>query len=652
MKKRLFFRGVSLCIVSLFWFCRVEAQDAKYFNDRGNELFKQNQYDLAIANYNKAISLDPSYKFAYYNRGVVYGAKNEYDLAIQSYTKTISLDPNYTSAYNNRGNAYREIAKYELALPDFSKAISLNPNYKDAYNGRGLIYMRMGEYSLSVNDYVKAISLDGNYGQAYINIIVPLARQYRFSEATSYYTSYRSKNLVTYIDTDVWAFFKKYIEVVTQNLSINNYTQALANLGVVEIVYKNRGTNINNSQRGSYASILALKGYVLEQLNRLDEAKQTYEQALTINNLQPDVIAALGRLGKKQEIFVQNDNTPPTITIIEPATKRSFSIEDDKTTGTQRIRGKAFDASGIRKLTLNNIPLQVEETGFFETTVTIKEGMNAFTIVALDNHSNTASETVLIDGNKGKPNPQLQTAIIPGNNTQVYHAILIAENNYNDPSIKSLPGTVADMRKIYNLLVNNYNFAPSNTDTLVNATKVTILESLIQIANTLKDNDNLFIFYAGHGQMMIHEEDHSEEGFLVPADAGKNKQSTYISSDDLLRTLKYSKARHILFVADACFAGSLFRDISSEAPVPVEEAYKERSRKVLASGNRQAVPDQSEFIEYLRLALQENHTKYITAEQLIDSFKNQYRATTHLQLQYYPIKNVDDLGGQFVFTRK
>ena len=167
----------------------------------------------------------------------------------------------------------------------------------------------------------------------------------------------------------------------------------------------------------------------------------------------------------------------------------------------------------------------------------------------------------------------------------------------------------------------------------------------------MKENDNLFIFYAGHGQL-IKQPDNSEEGFLVPADAVKNKWSSYISSDDLVRTIKYSKAKHILFVADACFAGSLFRDISAEAPVPVAEAYKDKSRKLLASGNRQAVPDQSEFIEYLRLALQENHTKYITAEQLIDSFKTQYKTTTHLQLQYYPIKNVDDLGGQFVFIRK
>jgi glycosylphosphatidylinositol transamidase (GPIT) subunit GPI8 len=207
------------------------------------------------------------------------------------------------------------------------------------------------------------------------------------------------------------------------------------------------------------------------------------------------------------------------------------------------------------------------------------------------------------------------------------------------------------MRKIYRLLLNNYNFTPENTDTLLNATKTTILETIINKANAMGENDNLFIFYAGHGEM-IKQPDNSEEGFLLPQDAMKGKLSSYISSDDLLRTIKYSKAQHILFVADACFAGSLFRDIEKEAPAPVADAYKDKSRKLLASGNRTAVPDQSEFIEFFRLALQENKEKYITAEQLIDTFKNQYRASTKLSLQYFPIKNVEDLGGQFVFKRK
>lgn len=304
---------------------------------------------------------------------------------------------------------------------------------------------------------------------------------------------------------------------------------------------------------------------------------------------------------------------------------------------------------------MNNRLLKVEENGYFDTVVNVKEGVNVFTIVVTDNNANTVSENVQIVTGKPTAAAAAISASQPDlkvlTTNPVYHAILIAENDYADKNIPSLQAPVADMYKIYNLLLKNYTFTPENTDTLVNATRAGILESLIKKANSMNENDNLFIFYAGHGQM-ITQPDKTEEGFLIPQDAVKDKLSSYISSDDLLRTIKYSKAQHILFVADACFAGTLFRSLSADAPMPVADAYKDKSRKLLASGNRTAVPDKSEFIEYLRLALQENRERYITAEQLIDSFKNQYKNNTHLQLQYFPIKNVEDLGGQFVFKRK
>lgn len=627
--------------------------DAYY--DRGSAYFAKQLYDLAIDDFGKTINLNPSYVTGYNARGSAHFYKGEYDLAIQDYNKAMVLSPNDSYAYYNRGFANFQKKEYDLAIQDYTKAININPSYIDAYNARGLAYKSRGDYNAAINDYLKTISLNANYSKAFVNIIEPLARQYRFAEVAKYYNDFRSRNIVEYIDDDSYKFYKKYVEAIAKDLTANNYTTALLNLTEAEKLYNNKEQTKDDYQKSSFSAILALKGYVLEQLDRSAEAKQAYDQALLINTQQPDVTAALQKLAQKQQILVKVDDTPPTIIILEPAVKRSFTIEEDKSAGTQRIRGKALDANGIKKLTINNLPLKIEEGGYFETTVNIKEGVNVFTIVAMDNNTNSTSENVVVEGgkasNKPQPPPVGKLDIPALDNTSVYHAVLIAETDYMDSGIKNLPGTLSDMCKMYQVLVNNYNFSPSHTDTLVNATKVNILESLIQKANAMKEGDNLFVFYAGHGQMIKHE-DNSEEGFLVPVDAGKNKMSSYISSDDLVRTIKYSKAKHILFVADACFAGSLFRDISADAPEPVAEAYKDKSRKVLASGNRQAVPDQSEFIEYLRLALQENKEKYITAEQLIDSFKNQYKTSTHLQLQYYPIKNVDDLGGQFVFIRK
>jgi tetratricopeptide (TPR) repeat protein len=693
MKKNMFFKVTVICIFFLPCLNRVNAQAARDFSVTAYNFYKNKQYDSALSNVNKSIRVNPNYGYAYQLRGNIYFSKKTYDLALQDYNKALILEPNNPTNCFNRGNVYNAKKIWDSAIQDFNHSISLKPNNPSAYHGRGiahsnrkeydaaiqdfnsailldsifflsynargLAYIFKGEYDLAVNDFKKAIVLDVNKERPYviINIIEPMARLYRFTEAAGYFSDFRAKYTTGYIDSPYWLFFKKYMEVVTQNLTKNDYATALANLTEAEKLYstKNKAEGDDDSQRRGFSSILALKGYVLEQMNNNEEAKHAYEQAILINPLEPDVASALQRLSQKKEALVLTDNTPPTINILEPAlNNRSISVEDDKVAGAkQHIRGQAIDPSGIKSVMLNNVPLKIEENGYFDTVVNINDGINIFTIVATDKHANSVSGNIQIV--TGKDKTRSGVADKPADSVlsynPVYHAILIAESDYADKNIPSLQGPTSDMLKIYNLLVNNYVFAPENTDTLVNATRANILETIIKKANAMSENDNLFVFYAGHGQM-ITQPDQSEEGFLVPQDAVKGELSSYISSEDLLRTIKYSKAKHILFVADACFAGSLFRDIPTDAPAPVTEAYKDKSRKLLASGNRTAVPDRSEFIEYLRLALQENRQHYITAEQLIDSFKNQYTSTTHLQLQYYPIKNVDDLGGQFVFIRK
>jgi len=260
-----------------------------------------------------------------------------------------------------------------------------------------------------------------------------------------------------------------------------------------------------------------------------------------------------------------------------------------------------------------------------------------------------------------KTEPEKKPVTVKDNNTldipeltttpPVYHAILIAENDYEDKTFNSLPGTLRDVRKMYNLLTTKYTFDPANVDTLINSSKAAILRRLNAVAKNLTDNDNLFIFYAGHGWLKKYE-DGRQEGFLIPSDAAKGEEVSFIDNQDITVIIKRSNAKHILFTADACFAGALFRDIPSDAPLTVAQAYKDKSRKLLSSGNEQAVSDESDFVEYLRLALQENRSKYITTAELLSGFKKDYTEKTHMQLQYIPIQNVDDRGGEFVFIRR
>jgi tetratricopeptide (TPR) repeat protein len=140
-----------------------------FYSNRGSLYYNQGKPELALADYNKAIALNPNLASAYYNRGILYGNQRKPELALADYNKAIALNPNYADAYNNRGNLYKNEGKPDLALPDFNKAIALNPNLVQAYNNRGVLYSDQGKPDLALADYNKAIDLNPNLVQAYNN---------------------------------------------------------------------------------------------------------------------------------------------------------------------------------------------------------------------------------------------------------------------------------------------------------------------------------------------------------------------------------------------------------------------------------------------------------------------------------------------------
>ena len=139
------------------------------YNNRGNAKGKLGEYKAAIADYDKAIELNPDDARAYNNRGNAKGKLGEYKAAIADYDKVIELNPDDAGAYNNRGNAKGGLGEYKAAIVDYDKAIELNPDYAGAYNNRGNAKGRLGEYAAAVADYDKAIELNPDHAGAYNN---------------------------------------------------------------------------------------------------------------------------------------------------------------------------------------------------------------------------------------------------------------------------------------------------------------------------------------------------------------------------------------------------------------------------------------------------------------------------------------------------
>ena len=139
------------------------------YNNRGLAYDELKEHEKAIADYNKAIALDPEYARAYYNRGYAYNKLKEHEKAIADYNKAIALDPEYAMAYNNRGTAYGKLKEHEKAIADYNKAIAFNPEDAKAYYNRGTAYDELKKHEKAIADYNKAIALNPEYATAYAN---------------------------------------------------------------------------------------------------------------------------------------------------------------------------------------------------------------------------------------------------------------------------------------------------------------------------------------------------------------------------------------------------------------------------------------------------------------------------------------------------
>ena len=69
----------------------------------------------------------------------------DYDRAMEDYNRAISLDLDFAMAYVNRGNLYAEMwpPEYAKALKDFNHAIKLDDKDAMAYNNRGILYTKV-----------------------------------------------------------------------------------------------------------------------------------------------------------------------------------------------------------------------------------------------------------------------------------------------------------------------------------------------------------------------------------------------------------------------------------------------------------------------------------------------------------------------------
>jgi tetratricopeptide (TPR) repeat protein len=127
----------------------------------------------------------PGDERAHFLLGTAYFARQEYDRAIAEYQRSIAINPTFSGAYNLMGYAYRSVEKYDDAEQAFKKYIDLIPNDPNPYDSYAELLMKTGRFDESIAQYRKALSLDPHFGNSHIGIATNLMLQGKHDAAAA-----------------------------------------------------------------------------------------------------------------------------------------------------------------------------------------------------------------------------------------------------------------------------------------------------------------------------------------------------------------------------------------------------------------------------------------------------------------------------------
>ncbi|HEX4683556.1 MAG TPA: tetratricopeptide repeat protein [Gemmatimonadaceae bacterium] len=112
----------------------------------------------------------PEDERAHFVLGTVYSAQHLYDRTIAQYQRAITIDPGYSLAYNQLGYAFRSAGNLAAAETSFRKYIALVPNDPNPYDSYAELLMKMGRFDESIAQYRKALAIDPHFGGSHVGI--------------------------------------------------------------------------------------------------------------------------------------------------------------------------------------------------------------------------------------------------------------------------------------------------------------------------------------------------------------------------------------------------------------------------------------------------------------------------------------------------
>ncbi len=333
--------------------------------------------------------------------------------------------------------------------------------------------------------------------------------------------------------------------------------------------------------------------------------------------------------------------------------------------GKRQVVGRVTSPQLVSAITVNGQPAPLNASGGFSAQVDVPAGGAQVNVAATDRKGARAELAFTLLPQAASAASAATTPAGDGSLPRDvklgrYFAVVIGNNSYRDPAYPALKSAANDANAVAALLKSRYGY---QTTLVLNGGRLEMLTALNEVREKLKPEDNLLIYYAGHGEL-----DARGQGYWVPSDGAAGAEKTWISNAAVSEILDTMPARHVLVVADSCYSGTMTRasaptfDAASMAPEKwagwVKAMAAGRSRTALTSGGVQPVPDtgtgrHSYFARAFLNVLQDNN-RLLEAQRLFRE------VSTSLALgamdspvpqvpEYSPIRFAGHESGEFFF---
>lgn len=248
--------------------------------------------------------------------------------------------------------------------------------------------------------------------------------------------------------------------------------------------------------------------------------------------------------------------------------------------------------------------------------------------------------------------PSIKSSLPKGKN----YLFVIGIDNYEKH--RHLQNPVYDAKAFMKILTEKYQFSNSKDQliTLFNeeATQSKIYSTLEMLAERVTSDDNLVIYFSGHGEYKKR----INQGFWIPYDGDPdNAYGSYISFENLMSFIKAIESFHTFIVADSCYAGTLFTARSAKSDVKTR--YESiQSRWLLTAGMIEEVPDgtpgkHSPFAKSLLTWLKNNKEERLSVADLCRQVINSIDSMGSEQTpQGESLRIPGNMGGEFMFRLK